>query len=71
MKQYIVGLGEALWDCLPEGKKIGGAPANFAFHVGQFGHNSLAISAIGNDTDIVICQFSYISHAAYNISLFA
>ena len=50
MKQYIVGLGEALWDCLPEGKKIGGAPANFAFHVGQFGHNSLAISANGNDT---------------------
>lgn len=49
MKQYIVGLGEALWDCLPEGKKIGGAPANFAFHVGQFGHNSLVISAIGND----------------------
>ena len=49
MKQYIVGLGEALWDCLPEGKKIGGAPANFAFHVGEFGHNSLAISAIGND----------------------
>lgn len=49
MKQYIVGLGEALWDCLPEGKKIGGAPANFAFHVGQFGHNSLAISAIGKD----------------------
>ena len=49
MKQYIVGLGEALWDCLPEGKKIGGAPANFAFHAGQFGHNSLAISAIGND----------------------
>lgn len=43
MKQYIVGLGEALWDCLPEGKKIGGAPANFAFHVGQFGHNSLEI----------------------------
>ena len=25
MKQVIVGLGEALWDCLPEGKKIGGA----------------------------------------------
>ena len=49
MKQYIVGLGEALWDCLPEGKKIGGAPANFAFHAGQFGHNSIAISAIGND----------------------
>ena len=49
MKQYIVGLGEALWDCLPEGRKVGGAPANFGFHVGQFGHDSIAISAVGND----------------------
>ena len=49
MKQVIVGLGEALWDCLPEGKKLGGAPANFAYHVGQFGHDSLAVSAVGND----------------------
>ena len=29
MNQIIVGMGEALWDVLPEGKKIGGAPANF------------------------------------------
>ena len=49
MKQYIVGLGEALWDVLPEGKKIGGAPANFAYHVSQFGYDSLAISAVGED----------------------
>jgi fructokinase len=49
MKQLIVGLGEALWDCLPEGRKLGGAPANFAYHTGQFGHDSLAISAVGND----------------------
>ncbi|WP_028897260.1 carbohydrate kinase [Prevotella sp. HUN102] len=49
MKQVIVGLGEALWDCLPEGKKIGGAPANFAFHAGQFGHDTIAISAVGTD----------------------
>ena len=27
----VVGMGEALWDVLPEGKKIGGAPANFAY----------------------------------------
>lgn len=47
MKQLIVGLGEALWDCLPEGRKLGGAPANFAYHTGQFGHDSLAISAVG------------------------
>ena len=46
MKQLIVGLGEALWDCLPEGRKLGGAPANFAYHTGQFGHDSLAISAV-------------------------
>lgn len=49
MDRYIVGMGEALWDCLPEGRKIGGAPANFAFHAGQFGFKSLAVSAIGND----------------------
>lgn len=37
MKDVVVGMGEALWDVLPEGKKIGGAPANFAYHVSQFG----------------------------------
>lgn len=45
----IVGLGEALWDCLPEGRKIGGAPANFAFHASQFGNEVWVVSAIGND----------------------
>ena len=42
-------MGEALWDVLPEGKKIGGAPANFAYHVSQFGLPSMAVSAIGDD----------------------
>ena len=32
-EKIIVGMGEALWDILPEGKKLGGAPANFAYHV--------------------------------------
>ena len=45
----IIGLGEALWDMLPEGKKLGGAPANFAYHAGQFGLDTLAISALGED----------------------
>ena len=49
MNQVIVGLGEALWDVLPEGRKIGGAPANFAYHAGQFGLETLAVSALGND----------------------
>ncbi len=49
-KNMVVGMGEALWDVLPDGKKIGGAPANFAYHVGQFGLDSCAVSAIGDDT---------------------
>lgn len=47
--QVIVGLGELLWDMLPEGLRAGGAPANFAFHVGQFGLQSCVASAVGND----------------------
>ena len=42
-------MGEALWDMLPEGKKIGGAPANFAYHVSQFGLDSYVVSAVGED----------------------
>ena len=45
----IVGIGEALWDVLPERKKIGGAPANFAYHVSQFGLQSCIVSAVGDD----------------------
>lgn len=48
-KRIIVGLGEALWDCLPEGRKLGGAPANFAYHTSQFGNDACAVSAVGND----------------------
>ncbi|MBQ3632675.1 MAG: carbohydrate kinase [Paludibacteraceae bacterium] len=49
MKKYVIGIGEALFDCLPEGRKLGGAPANFAYHVSQFGLNGCAVSAIGED----------------------
>lgn len=49
MNNIVVGMGEALWDVLPEGKKLGGAPANFAYHVSQFGLNSRVVSAVGND----------------------
>ena len=50
-KRLVVGLGEALWDVLPEGKKLGGAPANFAYHAGQFlgQDNTIAVSALGED----------------------
>jgi fructokinase len=50
-KRFVVGLGEVLWDVLPDGKKLGGAPANFAYHAGQFlgNDNTIAISALGED----------------------
>lgn len=50
-KRYVVGLGEVLWDVLPEGKKLGGAPSNFAYHAGQFlgMDNTIAVSALGED----------------------
>lgn len=49
MNDVIVGMGEVLWDMLPEGKKIGGAPANFAYHVSQYGFDSCVVSAVGDD----------------------
>ncbi|MDE6267582.1 MAG: carbohydrate kinase [Muribaculaceae bacterium] len=59
-KNLIVGIGEALWDMLPEGKKLGGAPANFAYHVSQFGLDSMVVSAIGRDQlgDEIITQLN-------------
>lgn len=48
-KEIVVGMGEALWDLLPQGKAVGGAPANFAYHVGQFGLQSCVVSAVGRD----------------------
>lgn len=49
MTDIVVGLGEILWDVFPERKILGGAPANFAYHISQFGFNGYAVSAIGED----------------------
>ena len=49
MDGLVVGMGEALWDMLPEGKKLGGAPANFAYHVSQLGLDGCVVSAVGDD----------------------
>lgn len=58
--EYIVGIGEALWDMLPAGKQIGGAPANFAYHVSQLGLKSCVVSAIGCDKlgDEIVSNFN-------------
>ena len=47
--ELIVGLGEVLWDMLPQGRQLGGAPANFAYHVSQLGYQGIIVSAVGND----------------------
>lgn len=44
-----IGLGEILWDVLPDGRKLGGAPANFAYHVNALGGTGLPVSRIGDD----------------------
>ncbi len=46
----IVGLGEILWDIFPQGKYLGGAPANFAYHISALGHKGIVASRIGKDT---------------------
>lgn len=45
----VIGIGELLFDVFPTGKKLGGAPVNFAYHVQQLGLESLAVSAVGKD----------------------
>jgi fructokinase len=45
----VVGLGELLWDCLPEGKQLGGAPANFAYHAQAQGARGEVVSCVGED----------------------
>ena len=45
----ILSIGETLWDLLPTGRKVGGAPANFAFHCTQLGADVRMLSRVGND----------------------
>ena len=48
-RPLIIGLGEVLWDLLPAGKQLGGAPANFAYHAHALGAEALMVSRVGND----------------------
>jgi fructokinase len=60
-KRYkIAGIGEVLWDQLPQGDVLGGAPANVAYHAGQLGAESYIVSSVGKDKlgDEIISQLS-------------
>lgn len=45
----VIAIGEIVWDCLPSGKQLGGAPLNFAFFAKELGADTYAVSAVGND----------------------
>ncbi len=49
-KRTIVGLGELLWDLLPSGKQLGGAPANFAYITNLLGDTGVPASRVGHDS---------------------
>lgn len=49
MTQNLIGIGELLWDLLPGGRQLGGAPANFAHHAHQLGAAAAVVSCVGDD----------------------
>ncbi len=49
MSHAILAIGEVLWDLLPAGKQLGGAPANFAYHARSLGADARLVSRVGDD----------------------
>lgn len=49
MSFRIVGIGEVLWDLLPGGRQLGGAPANFTYHATALGADTRLVSRVGRD----------------------
>lgn len=50
MKPEVVAIGEILWDIFPDGKRIGGAPANFAYYINKLGGRAILVSRVGQDS---------------------
>lgn len=59
MSLKIVSVGEVLWDMLPDGRHLGGAPANFAYHTHSLGAQTSLVSRVGKDLagDDILSQF--------------
>jgi fructokinase len=49
MSSKFIGIGEVLWDLLPAGRQLGGAPANFAYHARALGAEAWVVSRVGRD----------------------
>jgi len=45
----VVGVGEVLWDLLPAGPQLGGAPTNFTYQAGALGARAMMVTRVGND----------------------
>ena len=45
----IMGIGELVWDLLPDGRQLGGAPVNFAYWCNRLGAEGYPVSAVGSD----------------------
>lgn len=60
MMGTVFGIGEVLWDLLPSGPQLGGAPANFAFHVAGLGIPAGVVTRVGQDAygDTIRTRFS-------------
>jgi len=57
MAKCTVGIGELLWDVFPSGRRLGGAPANFAAHCFHLGADACLVSAVGQDADgVELCE---------------
>jgi fructokinase len=50
MNNKVVGIGEVLWDLLPSGSQLGGAPANFTYHAHALGASACIVTCVGNDS---------------------
>ncbi len=48
-RKKIIAIGELLWDCLPSGPVLGGAPANFALRLAELGLQPQLVSCVGKD----------------------
>ena len=44
----VIAIGEIVWDCLPSGKQLGGAPLNFAFFAKELGADAYAVSGFAD-----------------------
>jgi fructokinase len=71
MSFRLVGIGEVLWDLLPTGPQLGGAPANFAYHAHALGATASLVTRVGNDDlgKAILERFEQIEIAADTIQV--